>query len=248
MNLEWLEGRNPVLEALVRQKRRVHRIWMDERTGQGGKIASILAAAQAQGIPVERVSREWLDRKSRGEVHNGVMAEAEPHVRHTINTLLDELYDRGEEPLLVLADEVVYEQNLGAILRSSLGAGVKALVIPVSRGKGLSPVVSRIAMGGAEEVPVVREGISSSLKRIRKDGIRVLGAHQEGRPYWEVDLTGPLALVLGGESKGLSSTLLSKCDEVVGIPLEGGLESLNVSVSAGILLFERIRQQRSREQ
>jgi 23S rRNA (guanosine2251-2'-O)-methyltransferase len=100
-------------------------------------------------------------------------------------------------------------------------------------------------MGGAEAVPVVREGISSSLKRIRKDGIRVLGAHQSGRPYWEADLTGPLALVLGGESKGLSSTLLGKCDEVVGIPLEGDLESLNVSVSAGILLFERIRQQRS---
>jgi 23S rRNA (guanosine2251-2'-O)-methyltransferase len=141
-----------------------------------------------------------------------------------------------------LADEVVYEQNLGAIVRSAMGAGADGLIIPNRRGAGMSPVVNRVSMGGAEEVPVVRAGILSAIKRIRKSGFRTVGADMGGVAFWEADLTGPVALILGGESKGLSEPIQKRCDTIVSVPLAHNLDSLNVSVTAGILLFERTRQ------
>jgi 23S rRNA (guanosine2251-2'-O)-methyltransferase len=101
-------------------------------------------------------------------------------------------------------------------------------------------------MGAAEEVPVVREGISSCLATLRRLGVRIVGAQSEGAPCWTVDLTGPLALVLGGEDKGLTAPLRNRCDALVGIPLAGGLSSLNLSVAAGVLLFEKVRQETAR--
>ncbi len=123
-----------------------------------------------------------------------------------------------------------------------MGAGADGLIIPNRRGVGVSPVVARVAMGGAEEVPVVRAGILSALKRLRRAGFRTVGADMGGQAFWEADFSGPLAIVLGGESKGLTEPLKKRCDTVVSVPLAKGLESLNVSVTAGVLLFERIRQ------
>jgi 23S rRNA (guanosine2251-2'-O)-methyltransferase len=230
-----LEGRNVVLEALVRQRRPVRRVWLDEAARPDEKISKILALA---GDRVTRVDRRLLDRMSATGVHNGVIAEADPFPEMTVRELLAST----PEPFVVLVDEVQYEHNLGAILRSALGAGVDAVIVPVQRGKGVTPVVHRVSMGGAEAVPVIREGISSALADLRRAGVRVVGADMDGAPPWEVDLKGPLAIVLGGEDKGLTEPVRKRCDAIVGVPLAGGLESLNVSVTAGILLFERVRQ------
>lgn len=235
-----LEGRNVVLEALRRGRRSIRRILMDEGAKNDPKIREILELA---GNKVERVPRQLLDRLSQTGVHNGVIADAEALPEMSLNEILDAKFD----PLLVLIDEVQYEHNLGAILRSSLGAGVDGVIIPVQRGKGLTPVVQRVSMGGAEAVPVVREGISASLAEIRRRGIMVVGADMDGVPPWEVDLTGPLAIVLGGEDKGLTPPVRKRCDVILGIPLLGNLESLNVSVTAGVLLFERVRQMQARK-
>jgi 23S rRNA (guanosine2251-2'-O)-methyltransferase len=221
----------------------VRRIRVDERARPHPKLDRILELARQASVPVERVPREVLDRVSRTGVHNGVVALAEPLEAPTLAGLLDEL--AGRDPFVVLVDEVQYAQNRGAILRSALGAGVHAVVVPVRRGKGISPVVQRVAMGAAEQVPVIREGLSSALAVLRRAGVRVVGADMDGRPCWEVPLTGPLALGLGGEDKGLSPVLRSRCDDIVCVPLAGALESLNVSVTAGILLFERVRQLRA---
>lgn len=230
-----LEGRNVVLEALQRGRRRVLRVWLDRGARPDPKVDRILALA---GGRVERVDRVLLDRMSLTGVHNGVIAEAEPFPERSVAEVLDET----PEPFLVFVDEVQYEHNLGAILRSALGAGVTAVVVPVVRGKGLSPVVQRVSMGGAEAVPLVREGLSSALAEVQRRGIPIVGADMDGVAPWEVDLTGPVAIVLGGEDKGLTAPLRKRCDHVVGVPLQGGLESLNVSVTAGVLLFERVRQ------
>ncbi len=232
---ERLEGRNVVLDALERGRRRVLRVWLDLGAKPDEKVSRILALA---GDRVTRVERALLDRMSVTGVHNGVIAEAEPLPELRVRDILAAKHD----PFFVLVDEVQYEHNLGAVLRSALGAGVDAVVVPVQRGKGLSPVVHRVSMGGAEAVPLIREGISSALAEMRRAGVRIVGADMGGAPPWELDLTGPLALVLGGEDKGLTDPVRKRCDHVVGIPLRGGLESLNVSVSAGIVLFERVRQ------
>jgi 23S rRNA (guanosine2251-2'-O)-methyltransferase len=239
---EQLEGRNPVVEALRRQRRRVVRVLIDVGARPDPRIAEIERLAAEVGAKVERVDRRQLDRLAEGRVHQGVIADAEAMPQLTMRQVMDEVYEAGRDPFYVLADEVVYEHNLGAILRSCLGFGVDALVLPTRRGAGVGPVVQRVAMGAAEVVPVVHEGLSSALKPIRDAGIRVVGADAGGAPVGSVDLRGPLALVLGGEGKGLSDTLRKRCDVVVSIPLAGALESLNVSVAGAVLMYEKRRQ------
>lgn len=237
-----LEGRNPVLECLVRNRRPVRKIWLDRGAKPEPRIERILKIVAERGIKLERVDRQVLDRMAEGRVHNGIIGEADDLPSLTTDRLLDDLFGRGRDPFLVLVDEVSYEHNLGAILRSGLGFGADGVIVPTRRGTGLTSVVQRVAMGAAEEVPVVREGLYSALKPIKKAGIRVIGADMGGTPLGQLDLRGPLALLLGGEGSGLGPELRQRCDSVVSIPLGGGLESLNVSVAAAILMYEKRRQ------
>jgi 23S rRNA (guanosine2251-2'-O)-methyltransferase len=230
-----LEGRNVVLDALERGRREVLRVWLDAAAKPDRKVEAILARA---GGRVQRVDRVILDRMSVTGVHNGVIAEAVPLPELSVR----ELIDANPAPFVVLVDEVQYEHNLGAILRSALGAGVHGVIVPVQRGKGLTPVVHRVSMGGGEAVPLVREGISSALAQLRRAGVTIVGADMDGVAPWDIDLTGPVAIVLGGEDKGLTDPVRARCDYIVGVPLAGNLESLNVSVTAGVIFFERVRQ------
>ena len=240
---DQLEGRNLVIEVLTRNKRRVRKVMLDERTRDNPKIRQLLSLVEQRRVPLKRVHRQRLDELSVTGVHNGVIAIADYLPSYSVKQRLDELFAQGKDPFFILADELNYEQNLGAILRSAMGAGVHAVVVPTRRGKGVTPVVQRVAMGGAEEVPVIREGLSSALKIIRKAGIRIVGADMDGQPCWSVPMTGPLALVMGGEHKGLTSTLRKRCDAIASVPLAHRLDSLNVSVTAGILMFEKVRQE-----
>ena len=242
--LDQLEGRNVVLEALQREKRKVRVLLLDDRARPDPKILRILELAKERGAELRRVPRHELDRRAESGAHNGLIALADPLPEWSVSALLSHLFASGVDPFLALVDEVQYEHNLGAVLRSALGAGVHGVVVPTVRGKGLSPVVQRVAMGGAEVVPLVREGLSSALATMRREGIRVVGADMDGIPLWKADLTGPIAIVIGGEDKGLSPTLRARCDQVVAVPLAGELESLNLSVTAALLFFEKVRQER----
>ena len=241
---DQLEGRNIIVEVLRRKKRPVHQIFIDARAKQDHKIAEILSLCNKRNIPVQSMSRQALDEKSVTGVHNGVIAIADPHPSYTALEIIDGAYAKDEQPFLVMVDELNYEQNLGAILRSSMGAGVHGVIVPDVRGKGLTPVVQRVAMGGSEEVPLVREGLFSAIKHIKKAGVTIIGADMDGTPIWDLPLKGAVAFVFGGESKGLSPTLRNKCDYIASVPLNLGLESLNVSVTAGVFLFEKNRQER----
>ncbi|MCB9668082.1 MAG: 23S rRNA (guanosine(2251)-2'-O)-methyltransferase RlmB [Alphaproteobacteria bacterium] len=231
-----------MLECLQRGKRAVHHVWVDERAGDERRLAAIVGIAGKRGIPVEAVPRQDLDRRADGRVHNGVIARVEPVRTWKMGALLEQL--ENPSPFLLFADELTYEHNLGAILRSALGFGVDALVLPSKRGAGLSPVVQRVSMGAVEEVPIVRESLYAALKLVKKAGIPVVGADMGGEPADRVDLTGPLALVMGGEGRGLPDGIRERCDRVVSVPLAGGLESLNVSVAAAVLMYEKRRQER----
>ena len=145
-------------------------------------------------------------------------------------------------PFLLLADELTYEHNLGAILRSGLGFGLDGLIVPTKRGAQLSPVVQRVSMGAAEVVPVVRESLYAALKQIKKAGIPIVGADMAGEPAHTCDLTGSVAIVMGGEGRGLPEGLKQRCDRLVRVPMTGDLESFNVSVAASILMYEKRRQ------
>lgn len=241
--MEQLEGRNPVLECLLRARRQVHRIWLDQGARTDPRIRRILELAERRSVPVKRVERQRLDRMAQGRVHNGVVAEVEPISLWTTRALLDHLQAIGKhEPFLLVADALAYEHNLGAILRSALGFGIDGVVLPTHRGADVSPVVQRVAMGAVEEIPLVRESLFAALKHVKRDGIRIVGADMGGVPLGQADLRGPLALVLGEEGRGLSPKLRERCDSIVSIPLAGKLESLNVSVAGALLMYEKRRQ------
>jgi len=200
-NRDQIEGRNPVFEAL-KASRRIRTLLLDERARNDAKLESLLGLAAKRGVEIERVPRSELDRIADNRVHNGVIALADPLPQRRLPDLLDEA---DEEALFLLLDEVQYDQNLGAILRTADAAGVTAVVIPRRRGARLSPVVQRIAMGAAEHVPIVQCAILEAMAALRKAGYRIVGAAEGAeKAHHEVDLRGPLALVVGGEDKGLT--------------------------------------------
>ena len=240
--MDQLEGRNPVLECLQRGRRRVHRVFLDRNAKRDARIQRILVLAGECKARVELVPRRVLDQKASGRVHNGVVAYADPLESWSARGLIESVLAREAAPFFLLADALTYEHNLGAVLRSSLAFGVDGVFLPSRRGASLSPVVQRVAMGAAEEVPVVRESLFGAIKGIRKAGIPVMGADMNGVPCDQARMGGAFALVLGAEGRGLSPKLREKCDGVVSVPLGGRLESLNVSVAAGILMYEKRRQ------
>jgi len=240
---DQLEGRNLVLAGL-RVGRRVRAIWIDEGA-RGDKIGAVLDEAKAQGVPVRRVSRDVLDAVAEARIHNGVIGFADGLPSPTLKTVLEACFESGRDPLILLLDQVQYEQNLGAVLRTACASGVDAVVVPTRRGATLTATVQRIAMGGAEEVPVIREGMMSALATLRRAAVRIVGtdAHADAN-YTDADLTGALAIVMGGEDRGLSSSVAQRCDAIVKIPMRASraVTSLNVSVSTALLLYERVRQ------
>jgi len=237
-----LEGRNVVLEAL-RAGRLVKTVYVDEGTEVKGKIDEIIRLAGEGGIIVSAIPRERLDRMSATGSHQGVVALAAPRPRMSLKELLSSL-SGVKAPCIVVLGEVMYEQNVGAILRTADGAGVDGVVIPSRRSAPLSAAVSRISMGASEYIPVIHESPTSSLSLMRREGIMLFGVEAEGDiDYYDADLTGPVAFVFGGEDKGLSETIRNKCDQVLSIPLAGRITSLNVGVSVAIVLYEKVRQE-----
>jgi len=238
-----VEGRNPVLEAL-RASDRVKRLLIDERCRPDPKLDAILEAASARGLEAERVPRVELDRDGEGRVHNGVVALARPLPDRRLRDVIDEALDAAvDHPLFLLLDEVHYDQNLGAILRTADASGVRAVVVPRRRGAGLSPVVARISMGASEHVPLVRCAILEAMSLLHRAGFRLVGADEHGESlHSDLDLAGPLGLVMGGEDKGLTPPVRQRCDALARIPMVGHVPSLNVSVSTAVLLYERLRQ------
>jgi 23S rRNA (guanosine2251-2'-O)-methyltransferase len=237
-----LEGRNVVLEAL-RAGRRIKAIYIDDGIEVKGKIDEIIRLAAAEGIHPSAVGRERLDRISSTGSHQGVIAMAAPRPRMSLKELLVSL-EGVKEPCIVVLGEVMYEQNVGAILRTADGAGVDGVIIPSRRSAPLSAAVSRISMGASEYIPVIHESPTSSLSLMRREGIMLFGVEAQGDlDYYDADLTGAAAFVFGGEDKGLSETIRNKCDRILSIPLAGRITSLNVGVSVAIGLYEKGRQE-----
>jgi 23S rRNA (guanosine2251-2'-O)-methyltransferase len=212
------------------------------------RLQELIDAAKAAGIRVEHVARETLDRLAGGANHQGAVAMVvAPAARdeRDLHALLDAL-DRP--PFLLVLDGVQDPHNLGACLRSADAAGVDAVIAPRDRAVGLTPVVCKVASGAAERVPFFQvTNLARTLERLRDERrVWVVGAAGEGETLlWDADLRGPLALVLGSEEKGLRRLTREHCDVLVRLPMAGAVESLNVSVAAGVCLFEAVRQRRS---
>jgi 23S rRNA (guanosine2251-2'-O)-methyltransferase len=240
MKRELAMGVNAVSGLVDNAPERIFRVWIKRSSPRLDELATRL---KALGVAVEFADEPALDRMA-GEVrHQGVIAEFKAREPIDDNGLID-LLERSEAvPLLLVLDGVQDPHNLGACLRSAAAAGVTAVVVPRDRAAGLTPAARRAAAGAAELVPLaVVTNLARTLARLADHGIWRLGlVGSEGKSLFTANLEGPLALVLGSEEKGLRRLTRERCDELVRIPMPGAMESLNVSVAAGIGLFEAVR-------
>lgn len=223
----------------------VVRLWV--RSGEDNpRVRSLLATAANTDAALERCGNEALQRLAGSSRHQGAVAEIRPDNIHAENELEALLDGAGDQPLVLALDGVQDPHNLGACLRSAAAAGVDLVLLPRDRSADLSGAARRAAAGAAELLPIVRvANLARSLRRLKKAGIWIAGAAEQAPvSIHEQDLTGPLALVVGAEGGGLRRLTAEVCDYLVSIPAAGSLHSLNVSVAAGVCLFEILRQRR----
>ena len=210
--------------------------------GAGGpRMQAVVDACRRLGVPVRFEPRDRLDKEARGGVHQGIVAYG---AARGYLELADILEQAGPDALLVVADGVEDPHNLGAIVRSAHAAGADAVVIPERRAVGMTETVAKAAAGALEFLPIVRvKNINRALDELKEAELWVYGLDERGeQTCWEIDWKGRVALVLGAEGKGLHRLTAEKCDRLVRIPMQGQVASLNVSVAAGIALFEAVRQ------
>lgn len=239
---DLLFGRNTVLEAL-RSGRGMNRLLVAEGNREG-QSAEIITLAKERGIPVQYVERTRLEALVGDVCHQGVLAQVAPVAYAAIEDLLERAENCGEPPFLILLDELEDPHNLGALMRTADAAGVHGILLPRRRSVPLNATVAKTSAGAVEYVPVARIGnVVQTMKSLKERGIWIAGADMEGSlDYYEADLTGPLALVVGSEGRGMSRLAKETCDFLVRIPMRGRINSLNASVAGAILMYEAMRQ------
>lgn len=235
-----LAGRNPIREA-VRSGRDIERLLV-ARGELSGSAREIVMMARERHIVVQTVDRSRLDALT--DNHQGMVAFASAFRYGTVEDMLTLAQGRGEDPFLVVLDGVTDPHNLGAIIRTAECVGAHGVIVPERRAVGLTPAAVKASAGAVEYVPVARAGnLSRLLEELKQAGLWITAADMEGEPYAQMDLTGPMALVVGGEGTGVSRLVLEHADRRAALPMAGHIASLNASVAAGILLYE-IRRQR----
>lgn len=239
-----IAGRNAVFEAL-RGQRSINKILVQEGV-KGGSIGEIIATAKSKNVPVEMAKAERLDKAALGIRHQGVVALVAPIAFQTLDDVFAKAAAKNEAPFLLLLDELQDPQNVGALLRTADAAGVHGVLMPRRRSCPLNAVVAKISAGAVEYVPVVQIGnIAQTISELKERGCWVVGADMDGVDFYAANLTGPVVLVIGAEGKGLGRLVKSKCDDIVSIPMNGGVNSLNASNAGAILMYEVVRQRHS---
>jgi 23S rRNA (guanosine2251-2'-O)-methyltransferase len=242
MSESWIVGINPVEGALDNDAERVRELLV-EHGQRNPRVHALTERARALGIAVHQRSREQLEKLAGAARNQGIVARYEAPAPAGEHELMQRVLDAGATALVLVLDGVTDPHNLGACLRSAAAAGVTAVVVPKDRAVGLTPVVRRASAGGADRVMLAAvTNLARTLRELKAAGVWITGlAGAVDRSLYEVDLTGPLALVLGGEGEGMRRLTRECCDFVAGIPMPGAMESLNVSVAAGIALFAALR-------
>ena len=237
-----IEGRNAVIEAL-RAGTAIDKIYLQK--GETDKtLGHIASRARAAGTVVVEADRRKLDAMSRTHAHQGVIALASVREYVSVESILNAAQEKGEAPLLVVCDEISDPHNLGAIIRTAYCAGAHGVIIPKRRSAGLTSVVAKTSAGAVSYLPVARvPNLPALLKELKEQGVWVFGTAAGGTTdLYHADLKGPAAIVIGSEGEGMSRLVEENCDFLVSIPMKGGLNSLNASAAAAILLYEAVRQ------
>ena len=232
-----IEGRNAVIEA-YRAGRPIDKLFILDGC-QDGPILTIKREAKAKQTPVKFVTKERLDQLSETGKHQGVIAYAAAYEYE----ILDNARQKGEAPFLFLLDNIEDPHNLGAIIRTANLAGAHGVIVPKNRAAGLTAVVAKTSAGALNFTPVARvTNLAKTIEELKKEGIWFVCADMGGTTMYDLNLKGPIGLVIGNEGEGVGRLVKEKCDMVASIPMKGDIDSLNASVAAGVLAYEIVRQ------
>lgn len=233
--LEVVAGRNPVTEAL-NGERDVERVFIAD--GAEGSVSKIVAIAREQGVIVDFVPKEKIDAMAPGTKHQGVVAKVSEYSYADMEDVFAGAEAAGEDPFIIILDEVTDPHNLGAIIRTAECAGAHGVIIPKRRAASLTQTVALSAAGAVESMPVVQvTNLARTIEELKEKGVWVGAADMDGDTYYEANLTGPIAIVIGNEGKGVGRLVKEKCDFVLSIPMYGRINSLNASNAAAVLMY-----------
>ncbi len=238
---ELIIGRNPVMEAL-KAGRNIDTIYVSRGEKQGS-IGKIIATARDAGILIKETDPKKLGFMCGNANHQGVIAKVAAHGYATVDDIFARAEEKGENPFIIIADEISDPHNLGAIIRSAECAGAHGVIVPKRRSATLNYTVDKTAAGALEYIPVARvSNLAAVMEELKERGVWIYGTDMEGETWCQTDLKGPLALVVGSEGKGMGRLVREHCDFILSLPLSGHISSLNASVAAGIVMYEVSRQ------
>lgn len=239
-----IEGRNAVIEVL-RAGRPVDKLFIQEGC-QDGPVLTIRREAAKRNVQIKYVTKERLNQLSPTGKHQGVIACIAAYEYAQVEELLEVARRKGEPPFLILLDNIEDPHNLGAIIRTANLAGAHGVIIPKNRAVGLTATVAKTSAGALNYTPVARvTNLVSTMEELKKEGIWFVCASMDGTSMYDLDLKGPIGLVIGGEGTGVGRLVREKSDMAAAIPMKGDIDSLNASVATGVLAWEILRQRRS---
>ncbi len=236
-----IEGRNAVIEAF-RAGKAIDKLFILDGA-QDGPIQTIKREAKKRDTMIKFVTRERLDQLSQTGKHQGVIAYAAAYTYAEVEDILAAARSKKEAPFVFLLDNIEDPHNLGAIIRTANLAGAHGVIIPKNRAAGLTAAVARASAGALNYTPVARvTNLAQTMEALKKEGLWFVCADMDGTTMYQLDLTGPIGLVIGNEGDGVGRLIREKCDFVASIPMKGDIDSLNASVAAGVLAYEIVRQ------
>jgi len=244
---DYVWGRNPVLETL-HSPRKIKRILLAEGQREAPTIAAILQEAKRRHIPVETVPRQRLDQLSQGAVHQGSLAIVEARKYASLDEILEYARSKNEAPFLLILDAIQDVNNLGSLLRTAEAAGVHGVIIPQHHAAEVNATVVKTSAGATEHLLIAQEtNLTRTIEFLKNQNIWVIGLDGESKTeYDKADLTGPLALVVGSEGRGIRRLVREHCDLLIRLPMHGRINSLNAAVAGSIALYEALRQRSSK--
>ena len=236
-----IEGRNAVIEAF-RSGRTIDKLFVLDGC-QDGPVMTIKREAAKSGCMIKYVSKERLDQISETGKHQGVIAYAAAYAYAEVEDILEKARDKGEAPFIFLLDNIEDPHNLGAIIRTANLAGAHGVIIPKNRAVGLTATVAKASAGAINYTPVAKvTNLGQTIEELKKEGMWFVCADMAGTRMYDLDLKGPIGLVIGNEGNGVGRLVKEKCDFAAAIPMKGDIDSLNASVAAGVLAYEIVRQ------
>ncbi|MCR5626305.1 MAG: 23S rRNA (guanosine(2251)-2'-O)-methyltransferase RlmB [Lachnospiraceae bacterium] len=236
-----IEGRNEVIEAF-RSGKTIDRLFILDGAGDG-PIQTIKREAKKHNVRIDFVSKVRLDQLSESGKHQGVIAYMAAYEYASVDDILDAARAKNEDPFVFLLDNIEDPHNLGAIIRTANLAGAHGVIIPKNRAVGLTATVAKASAGALNYTPVAKvTNISKTIEELKKEGMWFVCADMDGSIMYDLNLTGPIGVVIGSEGEGVGRLVKDKCDFIASIPMKGDIDSLNASVAAGVLAYEIVRQ------